>query len=67
MINFNALQLFALANTDKTILETVMMWSEMHGEALAMNEAFDAARAEDYRRRRSTDIYGYRRSAQVLR
>lgn len=46
MINHNALQLFALANTDKTMLETVMMWNAMHNEALAMNEAFDVAHAE---------------------
>ena len=46
MTNYTSLQLFALANTDKTMLETVMMWNAMHDEALAMNEAFDAAHEE---------------------
>lgn len=46
MINYNSLQLFALANTDKTMLETVMMWNAMHDEALAMNEEFDATHEE---------------------
>lgn len=32
MANYTSLQLFALANTDKTMLETVMMWNAMHDE-----------------------------------
>ena len=42
MTNYTSLQLFALANTDKTMLETVMMWNAMHDEAIAINNAIDA-------------------------